>query len=219
MAKARKRGGDADLVGAASAVIAERGWRGFSFAELARRSGKPLAEVYAELPDRGSLLRALGERADAGMLGLKAEDLEGLSPRERVFELVMRRLDALSPHKPALRVIAREGAGDFGLALAGIGNLGRLVDRVLDAAEGGDGVAAVVPRVAAGPVLAAIYVRVFNVWLADDTPDLARTLAELDRRLQQAEGVARWLRRGMGRARGGSPPTDDDDDATEPTAA
>ena len=48
-------------------------------------------------------------------------------------------------------------------------------------------------------VLGAIYVRVFNVWLDDDTPDLARTLAELDRRLQQAERVAGWvhgLRRG-----------------------
>ena len=41
-------------------------------------------------------------------------------------------------------------------------------------------------------VLGAIYVRVFNVWLDDDTPDLARTLAELDRRLQQAETAAGW---------------------------
>ena len=41
-------------------------------------------------------------------------------------------------------------------------------------------------------VLAAIYVRTFQVWLDDDTPDMARTLAELDLRLQQAESVARW---------------------------
>ena len=49
-------------------------------------------------------------------------------------------------------------------------------------------------------VLGAIYIRTFKVWLEDDTPDMARTLAELDRRLQQAEEIARWTR-GFGRSR------------------
>jgi hypothetical protein len=33
---------------------------------------------------------------------------------------------------------------------------------------------------------------VVQVWLRDDTPDHAETMAELDRRLNQAEGLARW---------------------------
>ena len=39
----------------------------------------------------------------------------------------------------------------------------------------------------------AVYLQTFRVWLDDDTPDMARTLAELDRRLQQAETAARWF--------------------------
>ena len=188
-----------DLVGLAFTLIGERGWRGFSFAELARRAELPLAQVYAELPDRCALLRALGRRLDAEMLALDASELEGMSPRERVFELIMRRFDAMAAVKPALRSLARDGAGDPALTAAGLCNVGRLATRLLDAAETEDGPAA---HLIARHVLAAIYVRVFNVWLDDDTVDLARTLAELDRRLQQAEGMARWLSGFRGRRRG-----------------
>jgi hypothetical protein len=82
------------------------------------------------------------------------------------------------------------------LAAAAACNAGRLADRLLDAAETDDDPAT---RAVARKILAGIYVRVFNVWLKDDSADLARTLAELDRRLQQAEGLARWLRGLRGR--------------------
>ena len=38
--------------------------------------------------------------------------------------------------------------------------------------------------------LAAIYAKVFGVWLGDDTPGLDRTMAALDRRLRKGED---WL--------------------------
>jgi AcrR family transcriptional regulator len=187
-----------DLVNLAFALVAERGWHHLSFTELARRADVPLVRVYAELPDRMALLRALGRRLDAQMLDIATADLDGLSPRERLFELMMRRFDAMGPCKEGLRALSRQAAGDLGLIATGLCNVGRLSRWLLDAAETSDGPAA---RTVAQKVLGAIYVRVFNVWLDDDTPDMARTLAELDRRLQQAENVARWthpLRRGRG---------------------
>ena len=189
---------DPDLVNLAFALVAERGWHHLSFTELARRADVPLVRVYAELPDRTALLRALGRRLDAQMLDIATADLDGLSPRERVFELMMRRFDAMGPCKEGLRALSRQAAGDLGLIATGLCNVGRLSRWLLDAAETSDGPAM---RTVAQKVLSAIYVRVFNVWLDDDTPDMARTLAELDRRLQQAENVARWthpLRRGRG---------------------
>ena len=53
-------------------LIAGEGWHAFSFTELARRRGCSLAEVYAELPSRASLLCALGRRADEAMLAVPA---------------------------------------------------------------------------------------------------------------------------------------------------
>ena len=55
-------------------------WERFSFVELARRARLPLAEVYAELPDRAALLRALGRRLDAEMLAIEVAELDGHEP-------------------------------------------------------------------------------------------------------------------------------------------
>jgi AcrR family transcriptional regulator len=197
---AEKKKEEADLVKLAFALVAERGWRHLSFTEVARRAGVPLASVYAELPDRAALLRALGRRLDAQMLDIEVSELAGMSPRERVFELVMRRFDAMAPYKDGLRTLAREAAGDLELMAAGMCNVGRLSRWLLDASE-----SSARPGVVARKALVVIYARVFNVWLDDDTPDLARTLAELDRRLQQAEGLARWTH-GWRRGRDGGEP-------------
>jgi AcrR family transcriptional regulator len=198
-----KKSAEPDLVALAFALVAERGWRSLSFTELARRAGVTLARVYAEFPDRAALLRALGHRLDARMLDLPAGELDGMAPRERVFELMMRRFDAMAPYKEGLRAIARQAPGDPALLSTGLCNVARLTAWLLDAAETSDGPAV---GAMARQVLVGIYARVFNVWLDDDTPDMARTLAELDRRLQQAESVARWARGMRGRGRGREEP-------------
>ena len=99
---------ETDLLKTAFAVIEEQGWHGFSRAEVARRAGVPLARVYAELPTRHAVLAALGRRLDETMLGMEPSELADLTPRERVFELIMRRLDAMAPFKGGLRVLGRE---------------------------------------------------------------------------------------------------------------
>ena len=98
------RKSEPDLISLAFQLVAERGRCRFSFTELARRAGIPLARVCDELPDRAALLRGLGRRLDAQMLGLELAELDGMTPRERVFELVMRRLDAMAPYKDGLRI-------------------------------------------------------------------------------------------------------------------
>ena len=178
-----------DLLKIAFDLLAERGWEGLSSAEIARRADTSLAAVYAELPDRAALLRALGRRLDAAMLGLAPAELEGMSVRERLFELIMRRLDAMADYKPGLRMLARRVGCEPPLLAAACCNLDRLSRRLLDAAGAKQGrVLALLAR----RVIGAVYLSTFRVWLDDDTPDMARTLAELDRRLQQAETAARW---------------------------
>lgn len=176
-----------DLLKTAFALLAERGWRGFSRTELARRAGVSLARVYEELPSRVSLVTALGRHLDRAMLESDPSELDGMTPRERVFELIMRRLDAMAPFKEGLRELGREGAPE--LLGPACENVGRAIGWLLDASgaelHG-------LRRVGAGPALALVYARTFNVWLRDDTPDHAKTMAELDKRLSQAQTVARW---------------------------
>ncbi|MFO1035257.1 MAG: hypothetical protein U1E45_00300 [Geminicoccaceae bacterium] len=185
-----------DLLKLAFDIVGERGWSDFSFVELSRRAELPLTEIYAKFPNRAAVLETLGDRLDSAMLDLDMDELNEMSPRERVFELTMRRLDAMAPFKPGLAQIGRCSRG-YELMKPAARNVRRAVSRLLDAAE-----APMPAAVAAGarPVLTLIYSRVFNVWLKDDTPDLARTLSELDRRLQQAESLGRFLSRARPRA-------------------
>lgn len=178
-----------DLLTRAFAMIADGGWAGFSRAKLAEDAGITLDRVYAELPDRMAILRALGRRLDAAMLTFPPDELEGLNVRERLFELVMRRLEAMTPFKPGLQALGRGGTGEPELLLTALGNITRAADWMLDAA--GAGLAGW--RAGLGRnLLMLVYGRVFNVWLDDDGPDLAKTMAELDKRLQQLERLAQW---------------------------
>jgi AcrR family transcriptional regulator len=102
---------EADLLEQAFTLIAEQGWRDFSLTALAKRAGVPLSKVYAAFPTRAAVLPALGRRLDEAMLDLDpAEEFAGMSPRERVFELVMRRLDAMAPFRAGLRALGRRAA-------------------------------------------------------------------------------------------------------------
>ena len=110
-----------DLVLLAFELVAERGWARFSFAELARRAGVPLARgLRRAAGSRGAAARPrpAARRADARPATMA--ELDGMTPRERVFELVMRRLDAMAPYKDGLRTLAREAPRDPALLAGGL---------------------------------------------------------------------------------------------------
>ena len=111
----------------------------------------------------------------------------------------MRRLEAMAPFKEGLRVIGREARLDPMAHLIAFGNLDRATAWLVDASEAG--LTGFKAR-AARRVLMLVYARTFGVWLDDTTPDLANTLAELDKRLQQVEQLGRWVARARRRASG-----------------
>ena len=108
-------------------------------------------------------------------------------PRDRLFDLLMRRFDALRPHKEALAALRRELPRDPPSAIAALAALCRSMRWMLEAADiGTGGVRGMVAiRLTAGAYLAAM-----RVWQRDDAPDLAHTMAALDARLRRIE---RWL--------------------------
>lgn len=195
-----RREGQPDLLEAAWRLVGEHGWRGWSGVALARATGEPLATVYALFPSRRHLLVALGRRLDAAMLDLPLAELDGMSARERLFELLMRRFEAMRPFRAGLHAAGREAVFDPCLLLTAAANLERAADWLLDASGVGlDGVRARIARRA----LQLAYLRVFRVWLEDDSPDLARTMAELDRRLGEFETLVRFF--GLGAATSPAP--------------
>jgi hypothetical protein len=115
-------------------------------------------------------------------------------PRDRVFDLLMRRFDALTPYRAAIEALGRELPTDPLAALAAGAGLLRSMRWMLEAAGiSGEGLGGAV----AVKLTAAAYLATLRTWLRDESADLAPTMAALDRRLR---GIERWY--GGGRRRG-----------------
>lgn len=185
------------VVDSALALAAERGWRSLTLGDIAEAAGLTLAELHAVVGSKAAILLALADMVDEAMLAAGPSD--GESPRERLFEVMMRRFEALQPYKDGLAAALRDAPGDPLAALCGGLRLLRSMAWTLEAA--GIGSAGLI-GMARTKALAAIYVTTFPVWLRDEGADLGRTMAALDRRLARAESVA-TLCAGRGRRHGG----------------
>ncbi|MDJ0893701.1 MAG: TetR family transcriptional regulator [Alphaproteobacteria bacterium] len=188
----------AHVVATAMSLAAERGWRRLSLAEIARGSGLSLAQLYERFPSKASILRELSLQADAGMLAAAARDADRdeESIRDRLFDVVMARFDVLEPHKDGIAAVLRDGIADpvggLPAAMCWGCRLLRSMGWALEAA----GVNSSGPGgTLKAKALMGVYVGVMPVWLRDDSPDMAKTMAALDQRLARAERLVRlWPR-------------------------
>jgi hypothetical protein len=116
---------------------------------------------------------------------------QGESPRDRIFDVLMRRLDAMQPHRPGLVRFLDELRGDPPIALFVLGLLPRSMAWMLEAASVDTAGLAGLARTEG---LTAVWLATLRAWARDETVDLGPTMAALDRALDRAEQVARTLR-------------------------
>jgi hypothetical protein len=114
-------------------------------------------------------------------------DMSEEPPRERLFDVLMRRIEALAPHKEAIRSLLRSAGRNPPLAFALNGIAVRSQQWMLAAAE----IHASGPRGALrAQGLALLWARVLRTFVNDEEEGHARTMAALDRALAQG---ARWV--------------------------
>jgi AcrR family transcriptional regulator len=175
------------IIDAALALIADKGWRNVSLAAVASEAGLSVLQVYRLFPSRTAVLCGLLRRVDEAVLATPLELEVDEKPRDRVFDLLMRRFDALQPQRMALEALRRDLRTDLGTALALGGALLGSMRLMLEAAgittHGFGGAIAI-------KLTAAAYLAAAQTWSRDESPDLAPTMAVLDRRLR---GIERWL--------------------------
>ncbi len=174
------------ILDAALRIAARDGWRAAALARVAAEAEVDLPALYALFPTKPALLVGLLRRVDRAVrAGATPAPSDG-SPRDRLFDVVMRRFDALQAHRAGLAAIIAGGRDPLG-GLALIGPFRRSMAWMLEAAGiSSDGWAGRLR----GAGLAVVYARAFRVWLDDDSADLGKTMAALDSGLAQAE---RWV--------------------------
>jgi len=173
-------------------MVAAGGWRDLSYAEIAKDAGLTLAAAYEAYPSKGAILTGIGRDIDARLFAsLEDDPLDG-SPKDRLFDLLMRRFDVLNEHREAYAALAWElprtpvEAGCLALQLRR--SLANMLEAAGLSASGLRGAFRI-------EGLGAIYACALRVWLKDETADLSKTMAELDKRLGQVERCMNMTRR------------------------
>jgi AcrR family transcriptional regulator len=177
---------DAAVIDAALALAAERPWSDLALADIASAAGIGLIDLYRTFRSKPAILSAFARQIDAATVDLPGE--ADATPRDRLFEVLMHRLDLLAPYKPGLRGLAREARRGRLDVLAMACHLPRSLAWVLEASGVSTSGLKGVVRVR---VLGLAYLATLRVWLQDDSEDLSKTMAALDKALKRAEPFLR----------------------------
>lgn len=184
-ATSRQPGSDR-ILDAALKLAGEMRWRDVSMEMIAGESGATLARVYELFPSKAAVLNAFIRRTDQAVMA--GHDFEDASEpvRERLLDVLMRRLDALAPHKDAVASITRDLGRDPAALLCSAPAFMNSMAWSLEAA----GVSSSgLPGLARVKGLAAIYLGALRIWLRDDTEDQSVTMAHIDKNLKRAESL------------------------------
>ncbi|HSI40601.1 MAG TPA: TetR/AcrR family transcriptional regulator [Xanthobacteraceae bacterium] len=188
------------------AVLAERPFESIGLAEVAERAGITLAELRAGFGSTFDMLAAFVRATDSAVLAASDPDMAERPARERLFDVLMRRLETLEPHRDAVRSLAASARRHPSLAL-GLNRLAVRSQQWMLAAARID--SAGLKGAVRAQGLALLFARVLRVWLADDDPGLAKTMAALDRELGKGERALGLMQRACRlmprRSRGAAP--------------
>ena len=171
-------------------LLAEQPIERIGLADIAARAGVSLAELRAEFASPLAIFAAHVKELDRRVLAEIDPEMDEESPRERLFDVLMRRLELLEPHKDAVRSLMRSARVNPGLALALNGLAVRSQQWMLTAA----GIGASGPKgMVRSQGLALLFASVLRTWADDDEEGHARTLAALDRGLARGQRFAGLL--------------------------
>jgi AcrR family transcriptional regulator len=174
------------IIAAFMSLLADKPIEQIGFAGIAREAGVSLVELRDLYGSTLAILAAQMKETDRAVLAADAADMAEEPPRERLFDVLMRRLEVLEPHKAAVRSLTRSASRNPGLAFALNGLAVRSQQWMLTAAD----IDAAGPRgMVRAQGLAILFASALRTWVDDDDPGHARTMAALDRALARGQ---RW---------------------------
>lgn len=188
---AKKIGGSAldRVIDAGLDEAAIGGWRNTTMEAIASRAKVRWGEALILVPTKAHFVLRILDRVDAQTLaGVKRIENDD-TPRDRLFEIMMRRFDALNSHRDGYKSVICATVRDPVVAPLALCRLRSSMAAMLEAAGiSADGLRGLI-RIKG---LATVGAYALRAWMKDDSADLAKTMAALDRALAQAERVARF---------------------------
>jgi AcrR family transcriptional regulator len=172
------------IIEAFMTLLADHPIEDIGLADIASEAGVTLSELRGEFGSPMAILAAHIKDIDRKVLDGGDADMDDESPRERLFDVLMRRLELLDPYKAAVRSLMRSAARNPGLALTLNAHAVCSQQWMLTAA----GIGASGPKgMIRAQGLALMFANVLRTWVNDDDEGHARTLAALDRELARGQ--------------------------------
>lgn len=191
-------------------LLTDHPYEDVSLPLIAETAKVKLSDMRSAYSSKLKLVAAFFEQVDTTVLDERDEDMGDQPARDRLFDILMSRIDALAAHKETVRALHAAASKDPAFALD-LNSLEVRSQKWMLIAAGIDvsGVKATV--VAQG--LAIAFGRVVGVWLDEEDEGMPRTMARLDKeldkgssfmkRLGNVESLAKGVRSFLKKASGG----------------
>lgn len=173
-------------------LAAEGPWEFVSPYEIATNAGLTVEELESVFPTKSDIIRMICDDLDA-QVEEAFPDIDGdISVRDRLFDILMERLELANQDRAAhisfMKAFGwskQESCADIRILRASMTRMGRLAGMDLS-----------------GPLgqlrlmgLMAFYGWVLWAWSGDDSPDLAKTMAVLDKSLARLDMAMDYIRK------------------------
>ncbi|MBB3882324.1 TetR family transcriptional regulator [Acetobacter oeni] len=172
---------DSALLTSAMSLAASKGWRNISMPAIARNADLDIGEVRTRYPFKTSILLLLGRLADRAAL---VDDGSLSTPRETLFDLLMRRFDVFQQYREGVLTVLRSLPFDPPLAV--ILGLATMDSMNWIAAAAGIETSGLQGALRIQGVTA-IWTYTLRAWEKDESEDLGTTMAVLEQGLDRAE--------------------------------
>lgn len=185
---------DAALVTAALTIAGNEGWLRTTVPAAAQAAGLPLPQARGRFRGRLSILQRFSQMVDqAALTGVVADG----SIRDRLFDLLMRRFDALQANRlgvlAILRALPRTPETALLLACETRNSMRWMLQTAGVTTDGLRGALRI-------RGLMVVWLYAMRAWERDESADLSTTMAAVDTALQRAEATVKWLQRPGGSA-------------------
>jgi AcrR family transcriptional regulator len=178
------------IVEAALKLAAEKGWDKTSLADIAKAAKISLPKLHEEFDDKADILNALGRMIDKKVLERVGKTDPDTPPKERLFDVLMERYDVLQEYRTGIVAILDSFLPDPKQGFTSLPHLCRSMTWMLEA-TGFE--TAGIPGALRVAGLTGIHIKSLWVWKGDDSEDLSKTMAALDKDLNRAEQLANML--------------------------
>lgn len=174
------------LIDAALDLAAEKPWPHVSMTEIAEKAKLSLVDAYDAFPCRSSLVLALIDRHDRAMLAGDDPSLADESRRDRLFDAMMRRFEAMRPHRKALQSMSAGAIRDVDTVVAAAPRMTTSAKWMLRTA----GIPADGPLgFVRAKALLGVYACAARAFFKDESEDLSGTMKALDQALKRVGGL------------------------------